>query len=116
MLISSLSLPQYEWYIRPEGNITGVIADLSDNQYALGCQAGAVLVCEQDLAITTNLFQQFPQDVYILELKATNGQDATGTSQLSFFVNEPPAGGSCSLMMNGTVERLEPEISKYQKP
>ena len=74
------------------------------------------MVCEQDLAITTNLFQQFPQPVYILELKATNGQDATGTSQLSFFVNEPPAGGSCALMMNGTVERLEPEISKYQKP
>ena len=96
---------QYEWYIRPQGNITGVIADLADSQYALGCQSGATLTCEQDLAITTNLFQQFPQAVYILELKATNGQDATGTSQLSFFVNEPPFGGSCSLMMNGTVER-----------
>ena len=41
------------------------------------------------------------------ELKATNGQDATGTSQLSFFVNEPPTSGSCSLMMNGTVERFD---------
>ena len=71
------------------------------------------MTCEQDLAITTDLFQQFPQAVYILELKATNGQDATGTSQLSFFVNEPPTSGSCSLMMNGTVERFDPSQTSH---
>ena len=85
--------------------MSATIADLSNTDFALGCQASP-FQCEQDLAISTNLFQQFPQSVYILELRATNGQAATGTSQLSFYVNEAPTSGTCSLAMNGTSQRL----------
>ena len=55
------------------------IVDLHDATYALGCTESP-FACEQDLAISESFFQNsaFASDEYILELRATNGQNATG--------------------------------------
>ena len=63
--------------------------DLHDSAYALGCTESP-FACEQDLAISENFFQTpaFESEDYILELRATNGQNATGkTLLLSFATN-----------------------------
>jgi hypothetical protein len=85
----------------------------------VGCTESP-FACEQDLAISENFFQNsaFESDEYILELKATNGQDSTGissnnlmnsfsikssgTTQLTFYMNKAPINGICSLILNGT--------------
>ena len=60
-----------------------IIVDLYDTSYAIGCQ-GDPFSCEQDLAILTAFFQNsaFFNEKYIIELKATNGQEATGIFNL----------------------------------
>ena len=58
--------------------MTGILADMHDKNFAIGCTESP-FACESDLALNTNFFASFPQDVYVLELQATNGQDATGT-------------------------------------
>ena len=56
--------------------------ELHDSTYALGCSLNGTFSCEQDLAISQNFFLNpaFVSEQYILELKATNGQNATGLS------------------------------------
>ena len=53
--------------------------DLHDSTYAIGCTDNP-FSCEQDLAISENFFQkaEFENDEYVLELQATNGQNARG--------------------------------------
>ena len=53
--------------------------DLHDSAYAVGCTDNP-FSCEQDLAISEDFFQksEFESDEYILELQATNGQNAKG--------------------------------------
>ena len=58
-------------------NKTGTLADMSDSDYAIGCSASTGL-CESDLAINTNFFATFPEDVYVVELRAKNIQNAIG--------------------------------------
>ena len=58
-------------------NKTGTLADMSDSAYAIGCSASTGL-CESDLAINTNFFATFPEDVYVVELRAKNIQNAIG--------------------------------------
>ena len=60
-------------------NKTGILAEMSDPAYAIGCSSSTE--CESDLAINTNFFATFPQDVYIVELRAKNIQEAIGDSK-----------------------------------
>ena len=62
-------------------NKTGIFAEMSDPAYAIGCSASTEL-CESDLAINTNFFATFPQDVYIVELRAKNIQQAIGDNNI----------------------------------
>ena len=59
------------------------IADMSDPAYGVGCRSNSPasdppIVCESDLAISTTFFSTFPQSVYLVELNATNSQEASG--------------------------------------
>ena len=70
------------------------IADMSDPAYGVGCRSNSPasdppIVCESDLAISTTFFSTFPQSVYLVELNATNSQEASGgdLAQLSARVN-----------------------------
>ena len=70
------------------------LADMSNKDYAIGCKPppklpnGEVkklpngddepIKCESDLAINTNFFAQKEEEIYVVELAATNGQDARG--------------------------------------
>ena len=53
--------------------------DLYDATYAIGCME-TPFTCDQDLAISEKFFQNtaFQSEEYIVELKATNSQNATG--------------------------------------
>ena len=57
--------------------MTGILANMHDKDFAIGCTE-TPFTCESDLALNTDFFSTFPQDVYIIELQATNGQNATG--------------------------------------
>ena len=70
------------------------IADMSDPAYGVGCRSNSPasdppIVCESDLAISTTFFSTFPQSVYLVELNATNSQEASGgnLAQLSARAN-----------------------------
>ena len=59
------------------------IADMENTDYGVGCKTnsrstGPPIVCEADLAISTTFFSTFPKQVYVVELNATNSQDAAG--------------------------------------
>ena len=59
------------------------IADMENPDYGVGCKtnsrsSGPPIVCEADLAISTTFFSTFPKPVYVVELNATNSQDAAG--------------------------------------
>ena len=91
--------------------------ELHDSTYALGCTESP-FSCEQDLAIFEKFFLAFDSEEYVLELKATNGQNAIGhfilqitqalgqsylgRTQMSFYTNKAPINGHCSLTSNGT--------------
>ena len=45
---------------------------------------------------------EYAKDMYTVELRATNDQDASARTQLDFHVNKPPGGGSCSLTRNSS--------------
>ena len=53
--------------------------DLHDATYAIGCTE-TPFICDQDLTISEKFFQNtaFQSEEYIVELKATNAQNATG--------------------------------------
>ena len=59
------------------------LADMSNKDYAIGCKPpngdDEPINCESDLAINTNFFAQKEEEIYVVELAATNGQDARGT-------------------------------------
>ena len=57
------------------------LADMSNKDYAIGCKPAngdEPINCESDLAINTNFFAQKEEEIYVVELAATNGQDARG--------------------------------------
>ena len=59
------------------------IADMENTDFGVGCKTnsrstGPPIVCEADLAISTTFFSTFPKQVYVVELNATNSQDAAG--------------------------------------
>ncbi len=59
------------------------IADMENSDFGVGCKTnsrstGPPIVCEADLAISTTFFSTFPKQVYVVELNATNSQDAAG--------------------------------------
>ena len=69
------------------GNMGVSIADMSDPDYGVGCRSNSPasdppIVCESDLAISTTFFSTFPQSVYLVELNATNSQEASGMETL----------------------------------
>ena len=85
----------YKWTVQIPGiNETEITRIMDDDNYALGCDAGE---CAQDLAIFTDFFNDYPENSYIVQLEATNIQDATGKTQMEFMVNQPPVGGKCNL-------------------
>ena len=92
---------EYQWYVRPESeeikgykklsnykllspdDMSVEIADMENTDYGVGCKTnsrstGPPIVCEADLAISTTFFSTFPKQVYVVELNATNSQDAAG--------------------------------------
>ena len=59
------------------------VAGMDNSDYGVGCQentrsGGPPIICEADLAISTTFFATFPKEVYVVELNATNSQDASG--------------------------------------
>ena len=59
------------------------IADMANSDYGVGCKtnsrpSGPPIICESDLAISTTFFSTFPKQVYVVELNASNSQDASG--------------------------------------
>ena len=59
------------------------IAGMENSDYGVGCKtntrsSGPPIVCEADLAMSTTFFSTFPKPVYVVELNATNSQDAAG--------------------------------------
>ena len=63
------------------------IAAMENSDYGVGCKtnsrsSGPPIICEADLAISTTFFSTFPKQVYVVELNATNSQDAAGEASL----------------------------------
>ena len=86
----------YKWTVQIPGiNDTEITRIMGEDKYALGCSAAGE--CAQDLAIFTDFFKDYPKDSYVVQLEATNIQDATGKTQMEFMVNQPPEGGTCNL-------------------
>ena len=86
----------YKWTVQIPGiNDTEMTRIMGEDKYALGCSSAGE--CAQDLAIFTDFFKDYPKNSYVVQLEATNIQDATGKTQMEFMVNQPPEGGTCNL-------------------
>ncbi|XP_023332927.1 uncharacterized protein LOC111704811 [Eurytemora carolleeae] len=85
----------YNWVVKDPTTLAPLTA-MTNSLYFLGCSmVGDVQKCTSDLGMLVKMFQDFPRDEYIIELKGVNNLNTTGMIGLKLKVNKPPQGGSC---------------------